>query len=64
MSARQETRNTIAHAVISMNDARFDGLITRETHAIRVKEIDDQLMSLGLTWDDVDADIRRIERDH
>lgn len=63
MTATLETRNTIARAVMHVNNARLDGIISREDHAKCVRQIQADMTRYGLTWDDVDADVTRLTRE-
>jgi|694.fasta_scaffold20190_20 hypothetical protein len=39
--------------VIVMNDARIDGRMTRELHAIEMRRIDSALTAAGFSWWDL-----------
>lgn len=63
MNATIETRNTIARAVIHVNNARLDGLISREDHGKCIRQIHADMTRHGLTWDQVDTDVARITQE-
>ncbi len=47
------TAQEIFGMVIAVNDARLDGRLTREEHAVEVARIDRILREHGLTWADL-----------
>ena len=47
------TKEEMRKIVVAINDARLDGRITREIHAIQIAAINGDLIAAGFTWEDL-----------
>ena len=50
----------LAKLVLSVNEGRLDGRMTRAAHAVTIAEIDKALTAAGHTWADIEAAIKEI----
>jgi hypothetical protein len=53
----------ITQSIIKANDARLDGTITREHHAMIIKQYNRALVANHYTWKDVEKESDRLQKE-
>jgi len=50
----------LADLVMGANDARLDGRLSRECHALVIRDVDDKLVEHGWSWEELGQLIPRV----